>query len=244
MLSPPDLNRCEHSPSLNETIVCHLSHQYPTSTEEQQQAAIPSYPFPFAEHSLECPAMYDQLRATCPVARVHMPVGGDAYLLTRHADVVKAWTDPKCGVIRSSDGDVPRREANRPRGAEEGLVSIITMSDTRPVWLRRQRPLKYLRPLHSRFWMWLARDAVCRVWRNDSSRVSKEGEKKCRTHGTKKPCSIAAVSPKNCIPGNPPEKEGAGGFFASAFPLLPVFSALGLTCYGRCHIVGMKVHSK
>ena len=70
-----------------------MSNEQVSLTDKKQQEEIPAYPFPFDDHSLECPTLYDQLREKCPVARVHMPFGGDAYLLTRHADVIKAWTD-------------------------------------------------------------------------------------------------------------------------------------------------------
>lgn len=108
-----------------------------TTTDESKQEEIPAYPFPFAEHSLECPAMYDQLREKCPVARVHMPFGGDAYLLTKHADVVKAWTDPQCGVIQSSDGDVPRREVSRLGAGGDETVTIMSVPDARHNQTRR-----------------------------------------------------------------------------------------------------------
>jgi hypothetical protein len=75
--------------------------------QQAPQEELLSYPFSFAEHSLECPAIYDRLRQECPVARVRMPFGGDAFLLTRHADVVKAFTDPQCGIIQAADGAVP-----------------------------------------------------------------------------------------------------------------------------------------
>jgi hypothetical protein len=57
---------------------------HPASQDE-----LLSYPFPFADHSLECPAEYERLRQECLVARVRMPFGGNAVPLTRHADVVK-----------------------------------------------------------------------------------------------------------------------------------------------------------
>ena len=114
-----------------------MSNKDLTSSDHIRQEEIPSYPFPFAEHSLECPAMYDQLREQCPVARVHMPFGGDAYLLTRHADVVTAWGDPQCGIIQASDGDVPRREAGRVVGSGDERPSLFSVSDARHNQTRR-----------------------------------------------------------------------------------------------------------
>jgi cytochrome P450 len=114
-----------------------MSHEQLTSTDKNKQEEIPSYPFPFADHSLECPAMYDQLREQCPVARVHMPFGGDAYLLTKHTDVVQAWTDPKCGVIQASDGDVPRREVSQAGAGGGEMVTIMSVPDARHNQTRR-----------------------------------------------------------------------------------------------------------
>jgi cytochrome P450 len=79
-------------------------------TSQPQQKELPHFPFPFADHSLECPVEYEQIRQECRVARVHMPHGGDALLLTRYNDVSKAFADPHCRMLRPEDGDVPRRE--------------------------------------------------------------------------------------------------------------------------------------
>src|SRR5579859_2124622 len=108
-----------------------------TEISAAQQEEELHYPFPFAEHSLECPAIYSRLRNECPVARVHMPFGGDAFLLTRHADVVKAWADPQCGIIQTSDGDVPRREENLVVGSGGETASLFSVSDARHNQTRR-----------------------------------------------------------------------------------------------------------
>lgn len=82
------------------------------------------FPFPLADHSLELPKEYTKLQAKCPVARVKMPYGGDAFLLTRHADVTKAANDAqRCGTILRSDGDVPRQEV-APRTQEGSLFTV------------------------------------------------------------------------------------------------------------------------
>jgi cytochrome P450 len=109
-----------------------------TPAEEKSQK-IPTYPFPLAEQSLELadPTVYDQLRAQCPVARVRMPVGGEALLLTRHADFVKAATDPRCAVVQVSDGDVPRRGQGRGPGQGNEMASLFSVSDARHNQIRR-----------------------------------------------------------------------------------------------------------
>lgn len=111
--------------------------QTPDNKQHVSQEEL-AYPFPFVDHSLEleCPAIYDRLRTECPVARVHMPVGGDALLLTRHADILKAFTDPQFGVVRASDGDVPRRGVGKFGQATE-MASLFSVSDARHNQIRR-----------------------------------------------------------------------------------------------------------
>jgi cytochrome P450 len=102
--------------------------------QDVQQEAPLHFPFPLADHSLELPTLYAQLQAQCPVAHVKMPYGGDALLLTRHADVSKAANDARrCGTVLRSDGDVPRQEvASRTR---EG--SLFTVTPERHNQIRR-----------------------------------------------------------------------------------------------------------
>jgi cytochrome P450 len=116
-----------------------MSQEQLKHTDEANQEEIPSYPFPFADHSLELPEEYDRLRQQCPVARVHMPYGGDAFLPTRYEDIAKAFADPKCGMIQASDGAVPRLEAGAVIGAEGSLAAeaIFGVSDARHNKLRR-----------------------------------------------------------------------------------------------------------
>src|SRR5690348_2245309 len=96
-----------------------MSKEQLTHTDESNQEEIPSFPFPFADHSLQMPEEYERLRQQCPVARVHMPHGGDALMPTRYQEIAQAFADPKCGAIRASDGDVPRLEAGAVTGTEE-----------------------------------------------------------------------------------------------------------------------------
>ncbi len=116
-----------------------MSNEQLTPTNETRQEEIPSFPFPFADHSLEVPEEYDRLRQQCPVARVHMPYGGDAFVPTRYQEIGQALADPKCGAILASDGDVPRLEAGRVTGTEEGaeIATLFTVSDARHNKLRR-----------------------------------------------------------------------------------------------------------
>lgn len=112
------------------------------TTDHVQQASqqeVFAYPFPRADHSLELedPTIYERLRAECPVARVRMPVGGEAILLTQHTDVVKAFTDSHVGVVQLSDGEVPRRGRGRGPGGGNEMASLFSVSDARHNHMRR-----------------------------------------------------------------------------------------------------------
>jgi len=110
-----------------------MSNEQDVNVQVQQEAPL-RFPFPLADHRLELPKEYEQLQATCPVARVKMPYGGDALLLTRHADIVNAASDAqRCGMILHSDGDVPRMELSSR--AREG--SLFTVTPERHNHIRR-----------------------------------------------------------------------------------------------------------
>lgn len=113
-----------------------MTHEQETIKAEEQQKLL-AFPFPYADHSMECPAEYERLRQECPVAKVHMPYGGDAFLLTRYTDVVKAYTDPQYDLIQLSDGDVPRLEAGRVTGVTEEGESLFSVSNARHNKVRR-----------------------------------------------------------------------------------------------------------
>lgn len=61
------------------------------------------YPF---ERSIatEPPAEFSRLRELEPVARVTMPTGDQAYLVTRFADIERILSDPRCSVDRNRPG--------------------------------------------------------------------------------------------------------------------------------------------
>ena len=114
-----------------------MTHEQETIKAEERQEEILHFPFPFADHSLECPAEYGRLRQECPVTKVHMPHGGDAFLLTRYADVVKAYTDSAYDLIQMSDGEVPRLEAGSVTGVTAEGESLFAVSNTRHNKVRR-----------------------------------------------------------------------------------------------------------
>jgi cytochrome P450 len=115
-----------------------MSQEQLTHTHEVNQEKIPSYPFPFADHSLQLPEEYDRLRQQCPVARVHMPHGGDAYVPTRYEEIAQAFTDRRCSGIQASDGAVPRLEAGETNEQTSvAAAGIFAVSDERHNKLRR-----------------------------------------------------------------------------------------------------------
>ncbi|MCY9787304.1 cytochrome P450 [Nocardiopsis sp. EMB25] len=65
--------------------------------------------YPFGDRvDLSVDPTYAKLRAREPVARVRMPHGGQAWLLTRHEDIREALTDPRLSLHAGADWDVPR----------------------------------------------------------------------------------------------------------------------------------------
>ncbi|MFC6885740.1 MULTISPECIES: cytochrome P450 [Actinomadura] len=64
--------------------------------------------YPFGDGtSLALEPEYAEARATCPVVRVRLPFGGEAWLVTRHADVREVLTDPRFSsreTTRNPDG--------------------------------------------------------------------------------------------------------------------------------------------
>lgn len=83
--------------------------------------SVRTYPFGDRVDLVLDPA-YAELRSGEPVARVRMPYGGEAWLLTRHADIKKASADPRLSMHAGADKDVPRAA---PRGLDSvGLMGM------------------------------------------------------------------------------------------------------------------------
>lgn len=57
-------------------------------------APAPAYPFANPT-ALEPPVEWAELRDRCPVARITLPSGDEASLLTRYADVRSVLSDPR-----------------------------------------------------------------------------------------------------------------------------------------------------
>jgi cytochrome P450 len=86
--------------------------------------------YPFGDRvDLGLDPAYAELRATEPVVRVKMPYGGEAWLLTRHADIKKAATDSRLSMHAAADWDVPRAAARALDSV--GLMGMPAADHTR-----------------------------------------------------------------------------------------------------------------
>jgi cytochrome P450 len=72
----------------------------------QQDAPIP-FPFPPAPTLYQTSPMLGQLREERPAARITLPDGNTAWLVTRHADVRLVLTDPRFSRAAAAGPDVP-----------------------------------------------------------------------------------------------------------------------------------------
>jgi cytochrome P450 len=114
-----------------------MTDQQPTILSPTSSDEVADYPFPF-DHSMTCPAGYTHARETGPVVKVHMPFGGDAYLVTSYTETIKAFSNPQCAMIQYSDGKLPRMEEGDIIGAsaqDEG--GLFNVSDARHHQIRR-----------------------------------------------------------------------------------------------------------
>ncbi|SDL31498.1 Cytochrome P450 [Streptomyces indicus] len=80
-----------------------------------------AYPFEQPPGLAQCP-MYAHLRATEPVARVLMPSGDQAFLLTRYEDVRTALSDPRFSRAATLEPGAPRLAA-----APQNFKSLLNM---------------------------------------------------------------------------------------------------------------------
>jgi cytochrome P450 len=72
---------------------------------DHSEAATTTLEYPFAHPTaLEPPPEFSALRGDCPVARVTLPSGDKASLLTRYADVKTVLSDPRFTRILSASG--------------------------------------------------------------------------------------------------------------------------------------------
>ncbi|MEU8618705.1 cytochrome P450 [Streptomyces sp. NPDC048623] len=75
--------------------------------------APPAFPFP-APDTFEPPEEFRRLREQAPVARVTLPTGDRAWLLTRYADVRAALVDPRLSRAAAEAPEAPRMGNTTP----------------------------------------------------------------------------------------------------------------------------------
>ncbi|MEB8340817.1 cytochrome P450 [Streptomyces endophyticus] len=73
----------------------------------KDEAAVPHYPFG-QPAPLEAPVEWGRMRQECPVARVTLPSGDEATLLTRYDDVRTALRDPRLSREGAANEDAAR----------------------------------------------------------------------------------------------------------------------------------------
>ncbi|MFD8588677.1 cytochrome P450 [Streptomyces sp. NPDC059637] len=92
------------------------------------------YPIP-APAALEPPPEWAELRQGCPVARVRLPSGDEASLLTRYADVKQVLMDPR--FSRHLDApDAARVSADESGGVFGGALAGALPEETHQQWRR------------------------------------------------------------------------------------------------------------
>jgi len=80
---------------------------------DPQPTDPPLYPFrDYDELGLD--PRLARLRAGCPVSRIRLPYGGDAWLATRYADVTTVLADPRFSRAAACGPDVPRQTEAPP----------------------------------------------------------------------------------------------------------------------------------
>ncbi|MCP2167380.1 Cytochrome P450 [Goodfellowiella coeruleoviolacea] len=88
-----------------------------------QGEQVLSYPIP-SRTALEPPEEWAQLRQQCPVARVSLPSGDEATLITRYADVKQVLSDPRFTRALNAD-DAARISTNESGGVFNSEMATV-----------------------------------------------------------------------------------------------------------------------
>lgn len=92
----------------------------------------PPRAYPFSSDRLELDPRYAQLRRNEPVSRVRLPFGGDAWLVTRHADVKTVLADHRFSRAAAGGRDVPRvGRVDRAGAAPADILAMDPPEHTR-----------------------------------------------------------------------------------------------------------------
>ncbi|MET7332061.1 cytochrome P450 [Nonomuraea sp. NPDC005650] len=95
-----------------------------------QSEQVLSYPIP-SEAALEPPAEWAELRGKCPVARVTLPSGDEATLLTRYEDVKQVLADPRFSRLLNAP-DAARLSANEDGGLFSSEMAAVIPDSGEP----------------------------------------------------------------------------------------------------------------
>jgi cytochrome P450 len=95
---------------------------------------VVSYPIP-SQTALEPPAEWVELRQRCPVARVALPSGDEASLLTRYQDVKQVLSDPRFGRMLDAE-DAARIAESAEVFKSEMAMSLPQTGDGHLRWRR------------------------------------------------------------------------------------------------------------
>ncbi|MER6003642.1 cytochrome P450 [Nonomuraea angiospora] len=95
-----------------------------------QSEQVLSYPIP-SEAALEPPVEWADLRGKCPVARVTLPSGDEATLLTRYEDVKQVLADPRFTRLLNAP-DAARLSANDDGGLFSSEMAAIIPDSGEP----------------------------------------------------------------------------------------------------------------
>ncbi|MFI7130645.1 cytochrome P450 [Nonomuraea sp. NPDC050153] len=95
-----------------------------------QSEQVLSYPIP-SEAALEPPSEWAELRGKCPVARVTLPSGDEATLLTRYEDVKQVLADPRFSRLLNAP-DAARLSANEDGGLFSSEMAAVIPDSGEP----------------------------------------------------------------------------------------------------------------
>ncbi|KAI0854535.1 cytochrome P450 [Xylaria cubensis] len=110
--------------------------------------------FPFVrERAASPPPQYQKLRRTCPVSKVKLPSGDQAWLLTKHEDIRTALSSDKVSADPRTPG-YPRLRQTTTGGNDPSQPTILTLDDPEHSRLRKALEVEFtpeavdgLRPL-------------------------------------------------------------------------------------------------
>ncbi|WP_434597736.1 cytochrome P450 [Streptomyces sp. A5-4] len=97
---------------------------------DTETRTAPPHQYPFHRPSaVEVPPVYEELRATCPVAHVGLPSGDEGYVVSRYEDVRTVLADPRFSRAATVAPGAPQLSKNPPMAG--GLFTMDPPEHTR-----------------------------------------------------------------------------------------------------------------